>query len=202
MTLQRQWRYIMAVAFAAALPMSMAVAGPVPKDGHKVIVYFDTNLSAKGRAFFERDFRDNGFYSAIATSIALDETYIGYSRGNSDRAFARKNALAWCNNLVKQQGGKGPCKLWAELVPSRKRPAVTVGGATLSQGASEAYVTYQAFDGRPFKAFAFDKTGAWAWETSKVSLAEARSRALASCQGLAVEAGETRNPDNTCRLAK
>lgn len=182
----------MAAVCAVALPVSIAVAGPVPKDGHKVMVYFDTNLSAKGRAFFERDFRDKGFYSAIATSIALDETYIGYSRGNSDRAFARKNALAWCNNLVKQQGGKGPCKLWAELVPSGKRPAVTVGGATLSQGASEAYVTYQAFD----------KTGAWAWETSKVSLAEARSRALASCQGLAVEAGETRNPDNTCRLAK
>lgn len=191
-----------AVLCAVMAPLSSLRADTVPRDGHKVLTYFETNLSADGKRFFRREFREKGFFSAIATSVAPDETYIGYSRGNSDRAYARKNALAWCENIVRQHNGRGPCKLWAEIVPSGKRPAVTVGGTTLSQGASQSYVDFQAFDGRPFKAFAFAKSGAWAWESSKTSLAEARKRALASCTALAVSPGERVTKDNTCRFAK
>lgn len=183
---------------ATASPL---LADDVKRDGYKILRYSNKELSERGRKAFRGEFRDYGFYSAFAVSTAPGETMFGWSSGKSDQNFVRKNAIAWCENSLKRHGGKGPCKLYAEIVPSGKRPAYKFGKYTLSQKASAGYKDFQEYSEKPYKAFAFATNGAWAWRSSNTSFSDAKTKALNACSANALDPGETASQYTKCHLA-
>jgi hypothetical protein len=187
--------------FFLAATSSSLFAEDARKDGYKVVRYFTKDIGKDGKKYFRGDFRKDGFYSALAVSTVPGETEYGYSTGNSDQNLARTQALQWCEHTLKRYGSKGPCKLYAEIIPSGKRPAVTIGKYKLSQKASASYVSFQNHTGNPYKVFAFSGSGAWSWKTSDTSLADAKKKSLSSCNAFAVDPGKSVSKHTKCRIA-
>lgn len=188
----------------AALLMATATksnADEIDPAGYKIIRHFDKVLSRKGTRDLGRAFVKYGYFSAFAVSSAPGETTYGFKVGASDREFAQKRALAICTRYLKRNRHKGPCKLYAEVIPSNAQKVYTVNGDTLSQWTAKGYARYLADAKNKHKAFVYTRNGGWAYGKSAVSFDDAKRKAMTKCKGYTKRTSELPSEITMCRLA-
>ena len=201
MRIARTSRFIVCCVCFTLLQAGASVADEVDREGYKVVRYLDKTLSRKGKRVFSKAFVEYGYFSAFAVSATLGEATYGYTVGTSDRDFAQKQALANCNGYLKTNGEKGPCKLYAEVIPSGKQHVHIVNGDTLSQWSAQGYARYLTDQKNPFKAFAYTKNGGWAYGKSAASAEDAQRKALKKCRGYTKKTSSLPKDITNCRLA-
>jgi len=172
------------------------------KAGNKILRYMERLPSKELNKYYRTEFRKWGYYGAIYAATGKGDTSYGYISGAATQAYARKTALSWCENALLVYEEKGPCKLYAEVVPSGKRQTYTIGNDTLSQLTTGVYERYLKSNKFTYKAYAYAETGASSWQGSDKNVKEAQKKALAACTARAREPGAVHTKHNKCRLAK
>ena len=183
--------------FLTAAPVVSADEGVDPSE-YQIIWHLDRTISIEADRDFNGEFQNWGYFSAFAVSQDAATESFGWSAGKSNREFAQKRALDYCNEGIKEFGGQGPCQLYAEILPAPNSSIRILDGYTLSQIGSAGYDEYRAYNGRPYKAFAFSANGAWAWNSSEISVGDAERKTLESCESYAEQTEDLYAP---CRLA-